>query len=245
MLTRRKRWWALLAAAIVLGAAVVVALANRHSDTAASGGGGDLTCRPSGTPRATLMLLHPGGFVEGRARDMAGECHEFARHGYLTVSIDYPHRFFPALRDLRERARGLRAEAHGPLFAYGLSAGGSYAALLAERGDVDAAFSYAGVYDIGAWAAPNPRLIPAMGTTRSQLDRASPVAQPLLHPSPLLIAHNPADIVAPYRDAVRLSRRSPQFRLRTYRRPANGYAAHILHPVTPALEYFSRHLRAR
>jgi hypothetical protein len=64
---------------------------------------------------------------------------------------------------------------------------------------------------------------------------------PLTRPAPLLIAHNPHDIVAPYKPAVRMAHRSRRFRLQTVRRPVNGYAAHLAHPIAPALAFFSRH----
>jgi dipeptidyl aminopeptidase/acylaminoacyl peptidase len=203
----------------------------------------DLVCRPPSVPRATLLLFHPGGFVAGTAREFRRECELFAHRGYLAVSVEYSHKFVPAVHDAMSRAHAFGAAAHRarrPIFAYGVSAGGSFAAMLAARGEVDAGFSFAGVYDIAAWAS-TPSYIRSMGTTRAELVRLSPLNLPLTRPAPLLIAHNPHDIVAPYKPAVRMAHRSRRFRLQTVRRPVNGYAAHLAHPIAPALAFFSRH----
>jgi acetyl esterase/lipase len=238
-----RRWtdWRLLAILLVVGAvlAAVLILGNPAPANA------DLVCKPASTPRATVLLFHPGGFVEGNGRDFKSECHEFAADGYLAVSIDYSHKLQPAIRDAHERARSLGATAHREhrsIFAYGLSAGGAFAARLANHGEVDAAFVYAGVYDIAGWVGTNTKLQKAMGVTKAQMVSLSPINEPIDHPSPLLVAHNPHDIVAPYKVAVRMARRSPQYHLRTYRHPTNGYAAHIAHPVSPALSFFQRHM---
>jgi hypothetical protein len=208
----------------------------------------DLVCAPKSRPKATVMLFHPGGFISGRATDFTRECHFFATHRYLAVSISYPRQLGPAIHEAESRARSLGVpahKAHRPVFAYGLSAGGTFAATLAARGDVDAAFSYAGIYDIAMWTRANPSYLRSLEVTRAQLIRLSPVNLKLTHPSPLLIAHNPHDIVAPYTAALRMARRSSRFGLMTLRRPANGYAAHILHPLTPALAFYEQHRKRR
>jgi hypothetical protein len=201
----------------------------------------DLTCPPVGRVRATVLLFHPGGFIGGAGKDMVRECQTFARHGYLAVSIDYSHKLGAAMREATSRARRLRRSAHRahrPIFAFGFSAGGTFAATLAARGEVDAAYAYAGIYDIAAWVHGSPPYIKKMGSTPAEVARLSPVNAPLRKPSLLLIDHNTHDIVAPYRAARRMARRSRSFVLHTRRRPTNGYAAHIAHPIRPALAFF-------
>jgi acetyl esterase/lipase len=237
--SRTLRWGVPLVLAIVAAAVLVLSLGGADPARA------DLICKPGTTPRATVMLFHPGGFVSGTSDGLKSECDAFARDGYLTVSVEYPKRFFPAVERATSLARSLRRTARAaqrPLFAYGLSSGGTFAALLAERGEVDAAFSFAGVYDVAAWAGPNKPLLEAMDVSVGQLAGHAPIDVPLRRPAPLLLEHNSHDAIAPYRAAVKLARRSPRFELRTLRRPANGYAAHIAHPVAPALRWFARHL---
>ena len=240
-----------VAAVVAIAAVAGVLRSGGDGDSASTRVGpraqGDLTCRPTGRPRATLLLFHPGGFATGTARDFSKECQLFARHGYLAVSVDYSHTLARGVRDAESRARKLAAAAHHhqrPVFAYGISAGGTFAATLAARDEVDAAFAFAGVYDIAKWADGNKAFIRSIGATPAQLVRLSPVNLPLRRPAPLLIVHNQHDIVAPYDAAFRMARRSGRFTLHTLRRPVNGYAAHIPHPIAPALAFFKLHRRA-
>jgi acetyl esterase/lipase len=234
----------LVAAALVLVVAVVAIVLAVSGDDDGPTTTGDVVCEPQGEPVATVLLFHPGGFVGGRAEDLRPECDAFAHDGYRAVSVEYSYEFGQALKDVAERARRYGKQ-DTPLFAYGLSSGGTYAAMLAERGDVDAAFSYGGVYDIAAWVGRgNQELLDEMGATTEELDRASPLNAPLKDPARLLIGHNPDDVIAPYAAATRMAGRSKQFRLRTFREPANGYAAHTIHPTAAALAYFRQKLEA-
>jgi hypothetical protein len=235
----RSRSIPLVAAATAIAAAIVLSVGSAAPARA------DLVCKPAGHPRATILMFHAGGFISGSGQDMTNECHAFARNGYLTVGVDYSRRYFPAVNDASARVRSYRHgadTAHRPLFAYGLSAGAAFAALLAERGEVDAAFTGSGVYDVAAWARPNPKLMKIMGVTAASLAGKTPVDVPLSHPAPRMILHNRHDAVAPFGPALRVARRSKRFGLHTLEQPTNGYAAHILQPTGVALAYFNRQI---
>src|SRR4051794_20174400 len=104
-----------------------------------------------GRPRPGIVVIHGGGWIEGdkssfvfRDRRAPANIVEFARQGFVAVSINYrlaQEAPFPAaLEDCKAAVRWLRAHAkeynldRGHIGAYGNSAGGHLAMLLAMVG---------------------------------------------------------------------------------------------------------------
>ena len=135
--------------------------------------------------RPVVLLFHAGGFVFDDPGRMAMPI-EVARGVDFDVSyVDYPLFDLPgAIAAAEQRARQLRADGR-EVFAYGESAGGTLAALLAQRGLVDAAATYSPVADMRSFAnhlAEPEEYIELIGADRRVLRDASPVLHPSARP---------------------------------------------------------------
>jgi len=126
-------------AALAALAAVVGASCSGSTD-------GDSTTGDDSRP--ILLTLHPGAFVFGSAEDMTVADGIAEEMGFEPVPVEYPLANLPAaVAQVEEMAR--RYDASGrEVFAYGESAGGTLAALLAQRGQVEASATYAQVTDL-------------------------------------------------------------------------------------------------
>lgn len=124
-----------------------------------------------------LLMFHSGAFVFGdpqtldEARDAASDL------GFEPVVVAYPLADLPgAVRATAAAARRYEREGRA-VFAYGESAGGTLAALLAERDLVDASATYSQVTDIPALIrdAPDPAFFEgSLRATPRQIARSSP-----------------------------------------------------------------------
>ena len=97
--------------------------------------------------RPGMVLIHGGGWIAGTRRQQSWYCREFARNGYVVMSVGYrmmPKYHFPAcLHDCKAAVRWMRLHADeyridpDRIVAFGASAGGHLAAFLAatEPGD--------------------------------------------------------------------------------------------------------------
>lgn len=127
--------------------------------------------------RPVLLMLHSGAFVFDDPAKLAGARDLAASSGFRPIYVDYPLADLPAAvraskRVARRYGRGGRA-----VYGYGESAGGTLAALLAERGLVNGAATYSQVTDIRALieAAPDPAYFEAsLKATPRQIARSSP-----------------------------------------------------------------------
>jgi pimeloyl-ACP methyl ester carboxylesterase len=147
-----------------------------------------------------LILIHGGSFLYQdplfealtRARAVAA--------GFVPHYLDYP------LGDLRGAVAAARAEAKrlnalypGRVYAYGTSAGGTLAALLAGDGMVEAAVAKAPISDLVGWRWPlgvyGPDYYEQIGASVADRYRLSPLRRHALRP--LLIIHGRADHVVP------------------------------------------------
>jgi hypothetical protein len=91
------------------------------------------------TRQPAVLLFHGGGFVEGTPAWINEAADKAERRGFKTFNIDYPLWNVPAaVQTAVADARHLREKGYR-VFAYGDSAGGTLAALLAERGLAKAA----------------------------------------------------------------------------------------------------------
>jgi fermentation-respiration switch protein FrsA (DUF1100 family) len=147
-----------------------------------------------------LLLIHGGSFLFEdplfepltRARAVAA--------GFVPHYLAYP------LDDLRGAVAAARAEARrlnalypGRVYAYGTSAGGTLAALLAGNGMVKAAVAKAPVSDLVGWQWPvdayGSDYYERIGATTQDRFRLSPLRRPALRP--LLIVHGRRDRIVP------------------------------------------------
>ncbi len=147
-----------------------------------------------------LLLIHGGSFLYEdplfesltRARAVAA--------GFIPHYLAYP------LDDLPAAVEAARAEAHrlnarypGRVYAYGTSAGGTLAALLAGDGMVEAAVAKAPVSDLVGWEWPltayGSDYYERIGATIRDRYRLSPLRRHALRP--LLIVHGRRDRIVP------------------------------------------------
>lgn len=163
------------------GAVVIAALAlalGRSGPARA-----DIVVHPRAEPRATVLVMHPGGWVYGSATTALPAARYLARHGYRAVSLDYP------LLDVRRSYRYARWAVHRyrATFAVGESSGGTIASWLAARRCVRAAVAVSAPQDLPLWAATSayPTYLPIVGLPSgawewSPARRYSPRSAPLL-----------------------------------------------------------------
>jgi alpha-beta hydrolase superfamily lysophospholipase len=186
-----------------------------------------------------VVVIQGGGFVFPGWADL-GICRALARRGFRAVNLVYPLHDLPGavratMRELRrERRRGL------PVFALGLSAGGTLAELAGVTGRADAAVAIAAPTDLLHWAPGGPLAgrewdSPAaywrdVGATPAERRAASPIYHVSSRSAPLLLFHSTDDEVVPVAQARALARRVPGTPLRllggrhlqsqAFRRPA-------------------------
>jgi len=157
--------------------------------------------------RPVLLFIHGGGFVGGDKSAGQRWADEFARRGWVAVSIEYRLRqgdlatvgIPAAVSDARQAMRWLRREAASyrldttRIVVGGSSAGGITALFLAytelERGSADADSAVAGVMDL--WGALYGQ------------EEAMAAGEP-----PLVIVHGTEDTVVPFRYAEALRDRA-------------------------------------
>jgi acetyl esterase/lipase len=103
--------------------------------------------RPVTGRRPGVVVIHAGGWFSGSKDDVAGLAQRLADAGYVAMAPGYrlapEHRFPAQIHDLKEAVRWLRANADEwgvdpeRIAAFGYSAGGHLAALLATSGPDD------------------------------------------------------------------------------------------------------------
>jgi acetyl esterase/lipase len=161
----------------------------------------------SPSPRPIALLFHQGGFVDGAA-DMMAEQQATARGlGLRPVRVDYELGNLPAaVRDAK--AAAAQYARRPALVAYGESAGGGLAALLAARGLVDAAVTYSGVNNLSKWFKGRDPL----QATPAQLRKWSPTAR--RSKNPILTYTTAVDPYVAPEPTRRWARRDPKVRHR-------------------------------
>ena len=147
-----------------------------------------------------LLLLHGGSFLH---EDPSFEAltEEAARGaGFVPHYLSYPlGDLAGAVRAARAEARALGARYRGRVYAYGSSAGGTIAALLAGDGMVAAAVAKAPPSDLLGWDWPlhvyGDDYYERIGADPTTRRRLSPLRRPARRP--LLLVHGRADGVVP------------------------------------------------
>lgn len=190
-----------LAAPVTLALSALVALAlfavlPVSARAAAPGLGGQ---KPG--PKPQLILLHGGSFLfedplfEPLTRPRA------VAAGFVPHYVNYPLGDLPAaVTAVRLEARRLREQVGADrVFAYGASAGGTLAAILAGEGDVEAAAAKAPVSDLATWEWPlgqyGPSYYESIKLDPTARIRFSPYRRP--ERSPLLVIQGRRDNVVP------------------------------------------------
>jgi len=147
-----------------------------------------------------LLLIHGGSFLFEdplfesltRARVVAA--------GFVPHYLTYPlYDLVGAVDAARAEARRLNGRHPGRVYAYGTSAGGTLAALLAGDGMVEAAAAKAPVSDLVAWQWPltayGADYYERIGAATPDRFRLSPLRRPARRP--FLIVHGRRDRIVP------------------------------------------------
>lgn len=152
-------------------------------------------------PKPQLIMIHGGSFLfqdpffEPLTRPWAKEL------GFVPHYVDYPLGDLPAaVTAARLEARRLRQRVGvDRVYAYGASAGGTLAAILAGEGDVTAAVAKAPITDLASWEWPLGRYGPnyyesILASPEARL-RLSPLNRPQRRP--ILVIQGREDAVVP------------------------------------------------
>lgn len=181
--------------ALLLGFALT--LAGGSSALAAADGG----LRPPREPLPQLLLIHGGSFLfDDPYFQMRTEAPAIAA-GFAPHYLSYPLEDLPgAVIAAREEAARLRERfGRNDVYAYGSSAGGMLAALLAGEGLVSAAVAKAPPSDLIAWEWPlgayGADYYERIGAGPATRRRLSPLRRPMARP--LLVVQGRADRVVP------------------------------------------------
>jgi acetyl esterase/lipase len=183
-----------------LGAALLI-VALILALTASVARADSATAVPTPGPKPQLLLFHGGSFL---FEDPDFEPLTRARAeatGFVPHYVNYPLGDLPAaVRAAEAEAKRLRDQyglAH--VYAYGASAGGTLAALLAGYGLVSAAVAKAPVADLVSWewplAAYGPTFDEMIGADPTQRERLSPMYAPAKNP--VLVYQGAEDRVVP------------------------------------------------
>ncbi len=151
-------------------------------------------------PKPQLLLFHGGSFLYSDPTFEAETKEAAIDAGFVPYYPSYPLGDLPAdLLAARQEARNLREKVGSAVYAYGSSAGGDLAALLAGEGLVSAAVAKAPPSDLVGWEWPLARYGPdyyeSIGLSPAARYRLSPIRRPAR--SPLLIYQGELDTVVP------------------------------------------------
>ena len=152
-------------------------------------------------PKPQLLIFHGGSFLfEDQFLEPSTVARAIAA-GFEPHYVEYPLGNLPAALDTaRAEAKRLRLK-YGKtyVYAYGASAGGTLATLLAGEGLVSAAAAKAPVTDLATWEWPlaqyGANYYEQIGLTQEDRTRFSPIDRPVK--SPVLIYQGRADNVVP------------------------------------------------
>jgi acetyl esterase/lipase len=152
----------------------------------------------------TVLVLHGGGFIGGSPASVAPLASDLRSAGYDAIAVDY-RRGNPTgnvLGEIETVRRQVRAaELRGPVIAYGVSAGGTLAAALAARGEVDGAVVAGGPTNLLSWIGLSP--LPTegfwqhMGMDHNARREASPIFRLNGAQSPQLLLYGDIDLLVP------------------------------------------------
>jgi acetyl esterase/lipase len=166
----------------------------------------------AGARKPILLLIHGGGFAFNDPTWMDEAARVAAARGFRPVQLEYTLWNLPrALDDAKRAAK--RYASRGPLFAYGESAGGTLAALVARPGRARAAVAYAPVSNLVHWLGDQPAVLEDLRATRADLRRGSPALRPATRPILAMVPEH--DSIVSSRDTYRWATQDPLVRART------------------------------
>lgn len=169
----------------------------------------DEYCQERTQPVASVLVIHGGAWMGGSAADGRDVCSPLAAMGYRVRSLEYPLWTVPgSIRYAHDAAREEAARGR-PVYAVGISAGGTIAEYLALASDVDGAVAIAPLSDFVNWRPPTPGFWGKLGMTPAMRYRFSPYNN-VRRPAPLRIIHSPQDHMVPYEQSVRMVGRCGQ-----------------------------------
>jgi pimeloyl-ACP methyl ester carboxylesterase len=180
---------------VILGFTLALALGLAASAGAVS----DLS--PQRGEQSQLLLIHGGSFLFEDPLFQARTEGPAIADGFVPHYLSYPLGDLPgAVIAAREEAARLRSQfGRDDVFAYGSSAGGTLAALLAGDGLVAAAVAKAPPSDLVDWEWPlsayGPAYYEEIGASPSARRRLSPLRRPMRRP--LLVVQGRTDRVVP------------------------------------------------
>lgn len=197
--------------------------------------------------RPGIVLIHGGAWLFGTRYQQLWYCRHFARHGYVVMTIDYrlmpKHPFPDCLHDCKAAVRWMRLNAAryrvdpDRIFAFGASAGGHLASLLATTNSEDgfegdanpgasseirAAISLYGAVDLtlyrdeprfGVFGKMTKRFMKKFTAPESHdpddaaVEAASPITYARPTSKPVLLVHGTDDILVHYEQSVRFHER--------------------------------------
>ena len=156
-------------------------------------GGVVLPASASASERApALAIFHAGGFAFGGPALTHEVAVKARRRGFAAFNIDYPlFDIEAAVKTAVAKAQQLRRRGYR-VFAYGDSAGGTLASLLAERGLADAAAAYAPPSDLLRWPDffTDEEYKAWLGLNRAERRRLSPAFHRSKRPILVLQGHD-------------------------------------------------------
>jgi pimeloyl-ACP methyl ester carboxylesterase len=182
-----------------------------------------------------ILIIHGGAFVAGTPAAMqpqADALHRLAPQAQI-VNVDYP---LGDPVDAYRYTRRIAVRHHGPVVAYGFSAGGYIATRLASRHEVTAAVTVAGVYHLDVWAryARFPKISWDWLGISTAAGRRRAALRPGRASAPQLMLHGDRDRTAPLGDARVYDEEDPRARLKILRGVAHDQPSG---PVTGAMRW--------
>jgi acetyl esterase/lipase len=162
----------------------------------------------------TVLLLHGGGFNGGTPATVEPLAGDIRALGYSVVVAPYRDAN-PTGNVLGEiatvRRYALRAKRRGPVVAYGVSAGGTLAAALAARGEVDGAVVAGAPTNLTNWICVSPyistpRYWRDLGMDAAARREASPYYRLDGRQSPQLLLYGDIDPLVPIDQGLNYNR---------------------------------------
>ena len=152
----------------------------------------------------TVLVLHGGGFNGGSPATVEPIANDLRSAGYNVIAVPYRDEN-PTGNVLGEIATVRRyaqeAAAHGPVVAYGVSAGGTLAAALAARGEIAGAVVAGGPTNLVTWIGLAPLPLGdywhSLGMTVADRRAASPYFRLNGNQSPQLLLYGDIDLIVP------------------------------------------------